>query len=233
MEIIILVLFIIICVAIAYIADAINSKKVYLMSLELNLPTVAENVINDILSNDSDSTSVGDIFNFASQFMMNEDPYLCGIEFIKHKMLEYTNNYIDNTVRGKLVKHMLKSIINSDSQIITDALDNILTSNGSDGETMYNNLIKLLTNYSTDKLDSIKKEENEAAAISEKYENETVEDVAEYNGELDKSEFDIARENFVPVGNEYPDEENLDEIPEELVEIVASSEEYILQDQSD
>ena len=52
--------------------------------------------------------------------------------------------------------------------------------------------------------------------------------------EYDKSEYDIARENFETKEIEYPDEENLDDIPEELVEIVENSEEeIILEDQSD
>ena len=55
----------------------------------------------------------------------------------------------------------------------------------------------------------------------------------EYNGEFDKSEYEIGRENDVE--QEYPDEENLDDIPEELVEVIEGSEteEIILDDASD
>lgn len=211
-----------------YFIDSIKSKKIYLSFLELNLPKVAEDIIKDILSDKPDSTSVEDILRFSEQFFVNNDDlYLNGIEYIKYEMLEYINDYIYNTVQGRFTKYLMNKNINIDSQIILDALDEVLTTNGSDGQKMYNKLIKLLTEYVSDTLDDIQKEEDEAVKMHEDYENETVENVADYNGELDKSEYDIARENFQPVGNEYPDEENLDDIPEELVEIIERSEKDI------
>ena len=199
-----------------------NSKKLYLKYLKCNLPTVAENVIQRILDNIEDYT-IADIISSYN----NSDLYLSCIDFVRDEMNKYIDKYIDlhvnDGITGKIVSKIIKNKITSDISIIDDAIDLTLIHNGSNGESMYNELIKLLSNYSSDKLSEMEKEDKEAQEIAEAYENESVEDVAEYNGEFDKSEFDIARENFEPLEVEYPEEENLDEIPEELVEIVEQS----------
>ena len=226
METIIFILSIITLIIIGVVGVTITNRNIrdtYIAALKIQLPDVARNVIENILSNEPDSITIEDIINFGNDYIPS-DIYLSGIELIKDKLLEYINEYIDKCVTEKTIKIMLKkSIANIDSELILDAIDKIMLSEEKDenGETLYSRFVKLLHNYVSGKLNQIDKEEKEAEIIAEQYENETVENVPEYNGELDKSEFDIARENFQPVGAEYPEEENLDEIPEELVEIIA------------
>ena len=226
METIIFILSIITLIIIGVVGVTITNRNIrdtYIAVLKNQLPDVARNIIENILSNEPDSITIEDIINFGNDYIPS-DIYLSGIELIKDKLLEYINEYIDKCVTEKTIKIMLKkSIANIDSDLILDAIDKIMLSEEKDenGETLYSRFVKLLHNYISGKLNQIDKEEKEAEIIAEQYENETVENVPEYNGELDKSEFDIARENFQPVGAEYPEEENLDEIPEELVEIIA------------
>ena len=223
------IILIIIAIAI-YLVVSNNSKNIYLEYLKCNLPTVAENIIQNILD---DEYSINEIISLNNS---NYDLYLKCMDFVRVEMNKYIDDYINNNIKEKFVSKLVKDFIKLDPSVIGDAIDLTLLHNGSDGENMYNKLIKLLSNYSSNKISGIEKEEAEAIEVAESYENETVEDVAEYNGEFDKSEYDIARENFETKEIEYPEEENLDEIPEELVEIIAGSEteeEIILADQSD
>jgi hypothetical protein len=220
-NIIILSIILLIIVVISAIIGSIKSKNTYLLYLKSSLPVVAENIIQDILDDNPDSTSIDDILNFKNQFMIDTELYTTTLELVKHKMISYIKEYIDRNVSNTFVKNMLNKI-NSDSDIIIDAVELALTSNENE---LYDKLIKLLYDHAFNRLNEIEKEDKKAEKIAEDYENETVEDVVEYNGELDKSEFDVARENFEPTGADYPEEEDLNEIPEELVEIIAMSEE--------
>ena len=217
--------------------SSIKSRNTYLKYLNVNLPTVAENIINDIVEK---KITVEDIntwmWNNSTTMTTSNttDLFIIAMEYVKEKISEYINKYIDENVRNKFVAKLLRDLINLDPSIISSAIDTILDSSNKDGKEIYNNLISVIYDHATDTIDKIEKEESKAAEVAEAYENETVDDVAEYNGEFDKSEYDIARENAVE--QEYPDEENLDEIPEELVEIVAGSEteeEIELDDESD
>ena len=221
-NIIILFIALIIVAIISFIIRSIKSKNTYLLYLKASLPTVAENIIENILSDEEGSITINDIFDFESQYMLGStDIYVSIIELVKHKMLLYIQEYIESNIHNQFIKKLLGKVT-KDSDIILDAIDVTLLSNDS---KLYNKLIKLIYDHLFNWNEEVEKEEKEAAKIAEDYENETVENVPEYNGELDKSEFDIARENFEPTGAEYPEEENLDEIPEELIEIVAMSEE--------
>ena len=220
-NIIILSIILLIIVVISSIIGCIKSKNTYLLYLKSSLPVVAENIIENILDDNPNSISIDDILSFKDQFMIDTELYTTTLELVKHKMLLYIKEYIDRNVSNTFVKNMLNKITR-DSDIITDAVELALTSNENE---LYDKLIKLLYDHAFNRLNEIEKEDKEAEKIAEDYENETVEDVVEYNGELDKSEFDVARENFEPTGADYPEEEDLNEIPEELVEIIAMSEE--------
>ena len=221
----------VIIAAIIFLVSSIRSRNTYLKYLKTNLPTVAENIINDIIEK---KITIKDISIWNSDKDAETEIFLVTIEYIKDGITKYILNFIDENVKNKFVAKLLKDIVTLDPSIISEAIDVVLDSSNTEGKKIYNNLLNVVYDHVTDRIKDIDKEEAKAAEIAEAYENETVEDVAEYNGEYDKSEYDIARENFETKEIEYPDEENLDDIPEELVEIVENSEEeIILEDQSD
>lgn len=214
--------------------SSIKSRNTYLKYLKVNLPTVAENIINDIIEK---KITVEDInmwvWNNRTTITTSEttDLFIISMDYIKNKITDYVNDYIKENVRNKFVAKLLKDLISLDPSIISTSIDTILDSSTKEGKEIYNKLLDVIYNHVEDTVDKIEKEEAKAVEIAEAYENETVEDVAEYDGEFDADEHSQQLEEV-----EYPDEENLDEIPEELIEIVAGSEteeEIELPDQSD
>ena len=230
--IIISFIILVVVAAIIFLVSSIKSRNTYLKYLETNLPTVAENIINDIIEK---KITINDIFlwyNNIRDTEITEDFFIVVINYIKDDIEKYIINYIDQNVRNKFVAKLLKDIVKLDPTIISDAIDTILSSSTKKGKEIYNKLLDVIDDHTKDVIEKINKEEEKAAKLAEAYENENVAGV-EYNGEFDKSEYEIGRENTVE--QEYPDEENLDDIPEELVEIVEGSEteEIILDDASD
>ena len=218
--------------AIIFLVSSIKSRNTYLKYLKTNLPTVAENIINDIIEK---KITINDIFlwyNNIRDTEITEDFFIVVINYIKDDIEKYIINYIDQNVRNKFVAKLLKDVVKLDPTIVSDAIDTILSSSTKKGKEIYNKLLDVIYDHTKDVIEKINKEEEQAVKVAEAYENENVAGV-EYNGEFDKSEYEIGRENTVE--QEYPDEENLDDIPEELVEIVEGSEteEIILDDASD
>lgn len=230
MENYIIISFIILVVAsvVIWAISSIKSRNTYLKYLKTNLPTVAENIIHDILDK---KITMDDIFVFNSEgkaTAFTTDFFIMAINYIKNHLENYIIKYIEENVRNKFVAKLLKDFVKLDPSIITEAIDVVLDSSNKEGKELYDKLLDTAYAYAINTLDSIEEEESKALEEALAYENETVENVSEYNGEFD------TMEEVEEI--EYPDEENLDDIPEELVEIVAGSEteeEIELDDASD
>ena len=203
-------------ILIGIVIHIMSSRNTYLAYLKTNLIMLAENILEGIIDNEPGYT-IQDIIDFN---ISESDLHLNCIQFIKSKMYKYVDSFITDNVTNKIVAKMLRDLLKIDDSIVSDALESVLTA---DDGTIYNGLLQLLSNHSKNVLSEMEKEDKEAKEIAESYENETI-TVDEYNGEFDKSEYDIARENFESTEIEYPEEENIDDIPEELVEIIAQSE---------
>lgn len=232
MEKYIIISFIILVVAsvVIWAISSVKSRNTYLKYLKTNLPTVAENIINDILDK---KITMDDIFVFNSEgkaTAFTTDFFVMVINYIKTNLENYVVKYIEENVRNKFVKKLLKDIIKLDPSIVTEAIDIVLDSSNKEGKELYDKLLDTAYSYAVNALDSIEEEESKALEEALAYENETVENAPEYNGEFDTDE------HVQQIDIEYPDEENIDDIPEELVEIVAGSEteeEIELDDASD
>ena len=230
--IIISFIILVVIAAIIFLVSSIKSRNTYLKYLEANLPTVAENIINDIIEK---KITINDIFLWYNNIRnreITEDFFIVVINYIKDDIEKYIINYIDQNIRNKFVAKLLKDVVKLDPTIISNAIDTILSSSTKKGKEIYNKLLDVIDDHTKDVIEKINKEEEQAVKVAEAYENENIAGV-EYNGEFDKSEYEIGRENDVE--QEYPDEENLDDIPEELVEVIEGSEteEIILDDASD
>lgn len=88
-----------------------------------------------------------------------------------------------------------------------------------DNNDLQDIIADIFTNYYTAQFDKMEEEDKRLSQLAEDYENETVE-VPEYNGENDKSEYDIAKENFV--GNP-PKDEVVYSVDDDTIEILESS----------
>lgn len=115
-------------------------------------------------------------------------------------MIDNAWDYVENELPKQIGDDKELAIISS--FITREHIEN-LVQNLIDNNNLQNIIADTFTKYYLKKFDDMEKEDKELSKLADEYERETIE-VPEYNGEHDKSEYDIARENFV--GNEPKDE---------------------------
>lgn len=158
-------------------------------------------IISDTIRNSDPSKQI-DFTNFSS--------------IVVGKMIDNAWEYVTTELPKEFEDNKELSIL---IKLITREQVESLVQTLMDNNNLQDIIADVFTNYYTTQFDKMEEEDKRLSQLAEEYENETIK-VPEYNGENDKSEYDIAKENFV--GNP-PKDEVVYSTDDDTIEIIESS----------